>query len=83
MHWGRSTGEGSEHRIDSDQAELEIHFVHYKNGVTDTTQKDYITVVTVLGDVDEGAAIASPWAKLNVTQIQSNTALAVTLQELS
>ena len=73
MHWGRRTGEGSENRINSDQAELEIHFVHYKNGVTDTTQRDYITVVAVLGDVVEGAARTSPWAELNVTQIQSNT----------
>ena len=75
MHWGRRTGEESEHRIKSVQAELEleIHFVHYKNGVTDTTQRDYITVVAVLGDVDEGAAITSPWAEHNVTQIQSNT----------
>ena len=73
MHWGTSTREGSEHRINSDQGELEIHLVHYKNGVTNTPQRDYITVVGVLGDVVEGAARTSPWAELNVTQIQSNT----------
>ena len=79
MHWGTSTGEGSEHRINSDQGELEIHFVHYKHGVTDTTQKDYTTVVAVLGDVVEGAAITSPWAELDVTEILSNTTSSISV----
>ena len=72
MHWGGRTGKGSEHIIDNDQAEIEIHFVHFKKDVTDKTQRDYISVVAILGDVDEDASISSPWDKLSVTQIQSN-----------
>ena len=30
MHWSGSTGKGSEHIIGNDQAEIEIHFVHFK-----------------------------------------------------
>ena len=73
MHWGRRTGEGSEHRMNSEQAEMEIHFVHYKNNVANSTERDYITVVAVLGDVVDGAAISGPMAALDVAQIQSNT----------
>ena len=30
MHWGENDGVGSEHRINGEQASLEIHFVHQK-----------------------------------------------------
>ena len=73
MHWGRRTGEGSEHRIDGSQAELEIHFVHTKVGTNDTSQRDYITVIGVLVDVDDEAELTSPWAELNVSMVQSNS----------
>lgn len=42
MHWGRYTGEGSEHTIDGQASELEIHFVHTKE---DTQQSGPTYVV--------------------------------------
>lgn len=35
FHWGRETGEGSGHQIDSDPGELEVHCVHRKRNETD------------------------------------------------
>jgi len=61
---------GSEHRIDGQQAELEIHFVHYKRGAINT-QGDYTAVVSVLADVAE-KPISGIWSKLNLSAIQSN-----------
>ena len=71
MHWGPRTGTGSEHRINGRQAELEIHFVHFKRGA-DSSQRDYAAVVGVLADVEEGD-VSGIWAKLDIPAIQSNT----------
>ena len=72
MHWGPRTGTGSEHRINGRQAELEIHFVHFKRGATDSSQRDYAAVVGVMADVEEGDT-SGIWAKLDIPEIQSNT----------
>ena len=71
MHWGEETGEGSEHRINGGQAELEIHFVQTKDGETDTSARDFISVIAVLADVDEHAPLTGPWEQLDVAAIQS------------
>lgn len=71
MHWGKQTGEGSEHRIDGNQGELEIHFVHIKEGATDVNQPDYYSVIGVLADVDSGQSISGPWNKLNANAVQT------------
>ena len=68
MHWGSATGQGSEHRINGNQAELEIHFVLLKQ-----VDYDEYSVISVLGDVDVDAPVTGPWAQLNVTAIQSYT----------
>lgn len=65
MHWGSTTGEGSEHRINGNQAELEIHFVLLKQG-----NDDEYSVIAVLGYIDVDAPITGPWAQLNVTAVQ-------------
>jgi carbonic anhydrase len=78
MHWGNGTDQGSEHRINGEQAELEIHFVHVKQGETNTNTRDYYTVVSILGDVNFTAPISGPWAKLNPMAVQSfNTSILV------
>ncbi len=70
MHWGNRTGQGSEHRVDGEQAELEIHFVQVKVGETDNSAADYLSVIGVLADVDEDAPIEGVWAQLNAAAIQ-------------
>ncbi len=70
MHWGSASDQGSEHRIDGSQHELEIHFVHLKEGATDPTARDYISVIGVFAEVDDQAAISGPWAELNVSKVQ-------------
>ena len=47
MHWGENDGVGSEHRINGEQASLEIHFVHKK--VAPPYQNEYL-VVAVMAD---------------------------------
>ena len=47
MHWGENDGVGSEHRINGEQASLEIHFVHMK--VTPPNQNQHL-VVAVMAD---------------------------------
>ena len=47
MHWGENDGVGSEHRINGEQASLEIHFVHKK--VWAPRQNEYL-VVAIMAD---------------------------------
>ena len=78
MHWGNMTGQGSEHTVDGDQAELEIHFVQKMQGASDNTARDYLSVIGVLADVDPNAAIEGPWAQLDAMAVQpyqSNTSV--------
>ncbi len=70
MHWGRKSGEGSEHRVDGRKYEVEIHFVHTKKGNTDMTEKDHFCVVAVFADVTEEASISGPWADISASLVQ-------------
>lgn len=69
IHWGRRSGEGSEHLINSSPSEIEIHFVHMKQGVDNITLKDALSVVAVLADVDNSEEISGPWAQLDASRI--------------
>ncbi len=69
FHWGNRTGEGSEHRVNSDSGELEIHFVQKKQGETDNTVGDYLAVISVLADVVEDSALSGPWLQLDASSI--------------
>lgn len=62
MHWGRWTGEGSEHAIDGRSNELEIHFVHTKRGGS-VTDGNYYAVIGVMAEVDY-AKPCGPWEEL-------------------
>lgn len=63
MHWGKFDGEGSEHLIDGQASELEIHFVHTKQGGT-AADRDYYAVVSLLAEVDY-ANECGPWTQLD------------------
>ena len=69
FHWGRETGEGSGHQIDSDPGELEVHCVHRKRNETDNTARDFLSIISVIADVDEDAELSGPWLQLNVSKI--------------
>lgn len=69
-HWGRESREGTEHQIDGESGELEVHFVHRKQGDTVPTQRDLFTVIAVLADVEEDAELEGVWQQLNATPVQ-------------
>ena len=71
FHWGRRSGEGSEHLIDMDASELEIHFVHVNRDEDNETATDYLSVISVLADVDDNAPITGPWAMLNASRVNA------------
>ncbi len=71
LHWGAGSGRGSEHALDGRQAEAEIHFVLSKKDETNTTRRDYLTVIGVLFDEYNGA-VSGPWDKLDVTAVQQS-----------
>ena len=77
MHWGETNGEGSEHRVNGEQAELEIHFVH--SLPNPGSERNSLTVVAILGDVDEDASLTSPWTELDPTQIVESGSDTVTI----
>ena len=64
FHWGETEGEGSEHRIDGDQYEAEIHFVHSKQGNSDSAAADANSVVAVFCNEDENLAATGIWEQL-------------------
>ncbi len=69
MHWGRTTGTGSEHLVSEEAKELEIHFVQKKVGDVDVTAADGYSVIAVMGEVDEDADITGPWSQLDASQV--------------
>lgn len=68
MHWGRMTGQGSEHLVDGGAGELEIHFVHSLQG---TGTNNTLSVIAVMADVNETAPLSGPWLQLNATAVQT------------
>lgn len=75
-HWGKKTGEGSEHLFDGRPGELEVHFVHSKEGATNQSSGDFLAVIGVVADVDENLPVAGPWGKLDVTSVLDSKATA-------
>lgn len=71
FHWGNQTGEGSEHLVNSDVGELEIHFVQRKQEATEmyTRSGDYLTVISVIVEVDEEAELTGPWQLLDASRV--------------
>ena len=80
IHWGDADGEGSEHEVDGEQAELEIHFVH--SLPNPGSERNSLAVIGVFGDVDEDASLTSPWTEIDPTQIVESGSDAVTITGL-
>ena len=51
FHWGRRAGEGTEHLVNGNAEEFEIHFVCEKIGGEDPTAGDALAVIAVRGKV--------------------------------
>ena len=51
FHWGRKSGEGTEHLVNRKAEELEIHFVFEKIGCKDPKARDALAVIAVRGEV--------------------------------
>jgi carbonic anhydrase len=62
FHWGNMIGSGSEHLIDSDSGELEVHFVH-------RNEEGGFLVISVIADAENDKVIAGPWEQLDVLRI--------------
>ncbi len=68
MHWGKTTGTGSEHRFDGDQTEVEIHFVHTRMTTAGTTSQNGFAVIAVFAEVSR-TSVSGFWAKLDPSRV--------------
>ena len=69
-HWGEKAGCGSEHLVDGNQYDMEIHFVFKKVNNTDPSAGDAISVLGIFGEVSNGAEIKGIWEQVAPTRIQ-------------
>ena len=72
FHWGADNDMGSEHTVNGAKSELEVHFVHFMRGTTNSSRGDYAAVIGVLADVVD-MPISGVWSQLDVAAIESNT----------
>ena len=71
FHWGNQSGQGSEHRVDGMQDELEIHFVHSRvGGGSDPGQSN--AVVGVFAKEDNTMTVSGIWQQLDPTQVPNS-----------
>lgn len=78
FHWGRREGEGSEHRVDGQQYEAELHLVHLKEGAsTSDTDGDTYSVIGAFCQVDTTGSVDGIWHQLEVPK-QYKQSLAIT-----
>ena len=70
FHWGGTNQVGSEHLVDGNSGQLEVHFVHFREGSSGPAENGHFGVVSVLANVDENAGIDGVWERLNVMMIQ-------------
>ncbi len=71
FHWGECHGQGSEHLVDGQQYDLEIHFVHKKLSETrhPAAACDGLAVLAVFGMEDSSAdGITGAWRQLTAPQ---------------
>lgn len=67
FHWGKRTGEGSEHLVSNQQYDAEIHLVHLKESVDPSRNApDTYSVVAVFGQADEHLPLGGIWQQLLV-----------------
>ena len=70
FHWGATNQVGSEHLVDGNSGQLEVHFVHFREGSSGPMEEDHFGVIAVLADVDENAQVDGVWGQLNPSMIQ-------------
>ena len=70
FHWGSGSGTGSEHRINGQQSELEVHFVHKSIGSEDAGSE--FAVIGVLADMSNDP-ISGVWETLQVSSLTDPT----------
>ena len=68
FHWGRKTGEGTEHLINGIAEEFEVHFVHERAGGGDTSAGNALAVLSVRGQVSS-KPISGIFAELDASEI--------------
>ena len=67
FHWGRQSGEGTEHLVDGTAEEFEAHFVH-DNVITDPPAGDALAVLAIRGRVVD-VEITGIWEELDASRI--------------
>ena len=68
FHWGRKSGEGTEHLVNGKAEEFEIHLVCEKIGGDDPTAGDALAVIAVRGEVSK-RPITGIFKKLDASKI--------------
>lgn len=80
FHWGRQSGEGSEHFVDGKSYDAEIHFVCQKE-VGSAMDIDKLTVIGVLCKV--GSTSSTVWDRLKIPiEYHAKEAVSLSLNEL-
>jgi carbonic anhydrase len=64
MHWGGVAGEGSEHMIDGEGSELELHFVHTKKSSTQSGPQ-FAVVAVLAGIGQQRVSAGDPWQSID------------------
>ena len=80
FHWGSEDGVGgSEHRVNGDQFDAELHFVTLKRGETaDSDAGDAFSVVAVFFDIDSNAEVTGIWEQLMPMPTGNGATISVT-----
>lgn len=70
FHWGRKSGEGTEHLVNGKAEEFEIHFVFVCEKISgvDSTSGDALAVIAVRGELSK-KPISGIFKKLDVSKI--------------
>lgn len=64
FHWGEQAGEGSEHTLDGQSYDGELHLVHKKDAASQSDSSgDAYTVVGMLLKCQRDLPVVSPWSK--------------------
>ena len=69
FHWGRRSGQGSEHRVNGVAAEFEVHFVHKNVVKTSPNAGNALAVLAIRGRVSPNLATTGIFSTLNPSKI--------------
>ena len=78
FHWGSENGVGSEHRVNGDQFDAELHFVTLKRGETAGSDAgDAFSVVAVFFNIDPNAQVTGIWEQLTPVPTANGATMSV------